>query len=190
MSELISFREFARRIKVGEKTIRDAVSLGKISKGVVEENGKKKIDYHEALKEVEAFNLGARSRYGKEIPATSKPNVPGSQNLNTDSETEYLDGLTNESTMAAAQKVEKIAKARLAQLELAERQGLLVRKDEMYRELFSYGTEVRSNILSIPDRITDTLISISNDRNAFNNLLIDSLTEALETFATQERNNA
>ena len=188
MSELISFREFARRIEVGEKTIRDAVNLGKISKGIVEENGKKKIDYLEALKEVEAYNLGAKSRYGKEN--VQLPKSSSGQKKYQSGDTDSLGELGNESTMAMAQKHEKIFKAKLAQLEFEQRQGILAPKEEIYTELFAYGNEIRNNILSIPDRITDTLISLANDRNAFNNFLIDNLTEALETFATKERSNA
>jgi len=189
MSELISFREFARRIEVGEKTIRDAVNLGKISKGVVESNGKKKIDYLEALKEVEAYNLGAKSRYGKEN--IQQPSIHVKQNTQKASnrtDSDFTVDLNNDSSMAQAQKYEKIFKAKLAQLEFEQKQGILAPKEELYTELFAYGTEVRNNILSIPDRITDTLISLANDRNAFNNFLIDNLTEALETFATKERN--
>ena len=60
-SDIISLREFARRLTIGEKTIRDGVRTGKISKGVIIENGKPKIDYKIALKEALSIGLGRKS---------------------------------------------------------------------------------------------------------------------------------
>ena len=58
--ETISILEFSRRIAIGEKAIRDAIRLSKISKGVVTDPGKKpKIIYEVALKEVES--MGGKS---------------------------------------------------------------------------------------------------------------------------------
>ena len=184
MSELISFRECARRLKVGEKTIRDAVGLNKITT-VLDENGNKKINFKTAKKQAEEFNIGAKAQYGKEpdqLPKQTKKEKP-KENNPVSSENIELNDL---STMATAQKAEKIAKAKLAQLELEERIGNLINKDECYRELFQYGTEMRNSFLSIPDRITDNLISLAHDRNAFHTMLVDSLTEVLSQLSQFE----
>lgn len=69
-TDLISQREFARRLNVGEKTIRDGVRLGKIVEGITKINGALKINYPIAYDEALRFNLGHNSRVNKILSGT------------------------------------------------------------------------------------------------------------------------
>ena len=181
--ETISILEFSRRIAIGEKAIRDAIRLGKISKGVVTDPGKKpKIIYEVALKEVESMGIGYRSKFGKE-EATNEPQKTTPKE--SEAEPDSIAGLTPESSLAEALRTEKIFKAKLACLEVEEKAGTLVKKEDVYKQLFSFAGEIKAAIQSIPERITDELISLSDDRNAFHKLLSKSLTDALETLSRQ-----
>jgi hypothetical protein len=71
-TDLISLREFARRLNVGEKTIRDGVRLGKISKGVTLELNKPKIIFSIARAEAIKANIGHNSRMNKILSATNR----------------------------------------------------------------------------------------------------------------------
>ena len=169
--EIISLREFSRRLEVSEKTIRDGIRLGKIKKGVTEVKGKSQIIYDIAKKECEEIGLGYRAklRRGEDIPPPKKEKVP---------EPDGIAGLDGTTSLAQAQRAEKIFKAQLASLEVEEKAGILVRRDEVYRELFEFGQEIKSGLQSIPDRITDELMAIS-DRDAFHSLLSKSIEDEL-----------
>jgi len=174
----ISLREFARQIGVGEKTVRDGIRLGKISKGVIHDGKRPKILYSEAIKEVEAFNLGYRAKLvrGEVQPDTA----PGQQPPEVEAGITSLGPTTS---LAQAQRAEKIYKAMLAGLDVQERKGILVKKADVYTELFSFGNEVKTALLLIPDRITDELIALSADRHSFYKLFYESIEAALETLS-------
>ena len=59
-------REFAKRIGVNEKSVRDSIKLGRITKGVkYDEKGKPRIDYLIAYNESVANSVGKNSRMSK-----------------------------------------------------------------------------------------------------------------------------
>lgn len=188
-NEIISLREFARRMGIGEKTIRDGIAYGKITKGVTtDEKGKPKIIYEIALQECEAIGLGYRSRLRNDttpVIEQPKPKPPQQPTAPPDEEEvkEAIAGLNGETSLATAQRAEKIFKAQLAYMEVEERSGNLLRKDEVYSQLFNFGNELKNGLLSIPDRITDDLISLADNRNSFHKLLTESLSAELERLA-------
>jgi|GEM_PF-2350041 len=175
--EVISIREFARRVNIGEKTIRDGIRLEKIVKGVKIENGKPKIIFSIAKKEFEKYGLGSKAIYcqsKKEQPVnelkTKKKDIEKTIIVEDSSDSlDNIAGLTGDSSMAQAQRAEKIFKAQLASLEVDEKAGTLVPRDLVRSQLFSAGQASRNVLQSLPDRETDTLISLSNDRNKFYN---------------------
>lgn len=167
--ELVTGREFSRRMKVSEKTIRDAIKVGKISDGVKMIDGKQKIVFEIAKREFLENNIGGQTKYrsGEETDAPLESND------------EPVAGLDGSATLAQATRAEKIFKAQKACLEVEELQGLLVRKEEVYRQLYQFGNIIKSSLQAIPDRITDELISLSSDRDAFYRLLSESIDEEL-----------
>ena len=175
--QLISLREFARRMAVTEKTIRDAILKSKIVEGVFYKNGKPKIRFEIAKKEFEVLGVGYRS-FLKNEDAT----FPQNEDEKKDEDEEDPDaiaGLTGASTLGQAQRAEKIFKAQLAYLELEKEKGTLVDKDQVFKSLFSFGNEIKAAFQALPDRITDDLISKSNDRNEFYNHLTSCIDEVL-----------
>lgn len=85
-------------------------------------------------------------------------------------------------TYEAAQLQEKIAKARIAELELQEKEGSLVSRDRINEQLFSAGKELRDALLAIPDRITD-LIMAEDNRTMVYNTIYDAIAGELQKLA-------
>lgn len=167
--EIISLREFARRLEVGEKTIRDGIKTGKISDGVVLVKGKSKISYHIALKEAQDNGLGHRSLISKGIdpvvsaPSSIKNKAKSSPAAGSDNEQESFDNDLDENTsFKDATRKEKVARARIACMEADAKAGTLVNKSEVYSQLFEFGSQIRSEFESMPGRISSKLAILTD----------------------------
>ena len=55
----------------------------------------------------------------------------------------------------------------------------------MYASLYDYGVKIKTRLLAIPDRITDELISVADNRNEFYKLLSTAITDALEILSKE-----
>ncbi len=86
-------------------------------------------------------------------------------------------------TYEDAQLQEKIAKARLAELELAEKEGSLVAKATIDAELFAAAQEIRNALLVIPDRIVDQVIAEAANRNKAHSVIYNAIADELEKLA-------
>ena len=173
MSEaLISQREFARRLGVSEKTVRDGIKTGKISKGVIIENGKPKINFEIAFQESQTIGLGFKVL--KQTESKKSPDVRSkveSKNL--------LDDL-GVLSLSDALRLKENHNAKLKELELKKMEGSLLNKDEVFTQLFDFHQELRNALLAIPDRITDTLIAYSEDRNKVHQLINEAIASELD----------
>ena len=178
----------SRRLKVNVKIIQRAVESEKIKDGYIIENNKKLIIYEIALKECEHYNIGEKKKLSnipivetqkeqKEYTHKDKPKI----NI-----INGVGGLTKESTYADAMRLEKIFKAQIACLDSEEKNKVLVNRDEVYSTLFDFGNQVKSKMLNIADRITDDLIALSNDRDAFYSLLSKSIEYELQILSEIE----
>ena len=85
-------------------------------------------------------------------------------------------------TYEDAQLQEKIAKARIAELELQEKEGALVSRERINAQLFAAGKELRDTLLAIPDRITDVVMAEDN-RAIIHNTIYDAIADALQKLA-------
>lgn len=162
--ETISRRELARRLGVDEKAIRLAILDGKIKNGVSEDG---KIIADIAMQEAKENLIGYshNTQYKR---------------MNEKLQHQDVGTASSATTYSEARTREKIAKSNLATLEYQERKGILVNKKEVYSQLYDYGIEIKTKLLAIPDRITDELISLADDRNAFYTLLSQTITHELE----------
>jgi hypothetical protein len=174
-NELLSIRGFAKKVNLSESMIRKSIQLGKITLSQV--GSSKGIIYEIGLKEIKEFAIGA-SKF------IDVPNIP---DLKSIKERKTNKSLVPEELPGGviplfvdSKKRSEYFKSELSRLALEARKGELVKKEDVYLELFEFGTALKNNILSIPDRITDQLISLSNNRNAFHNLLTDELLQSLE----------
>ena len=63
-------------------------------------------------------------------------------------------------------KREAVLRVRIKQLEIDEKTGDVVRKEDVFAALFTAGAEVRGRIEAIPDRIIDTVLAAANRTDA------------------------
>jgi hypothetical protein len=171
MEETISLREFARRLEVGEKTIRDGIKNGKLSKGVAYDGDKPKIIYSIALQEAAECGLGSKVLTKSTNPSTPPPPLTS----------EDINGLIS---LKDALRAKENYIAKIKELEFKEKEGSLVKKDEVYSQLFDFHKNIRDSLLAIPDRIVDTLLSYGNDRNKAYELLYESIAGELDKLKT------
>lgn len=173
MSDLISQREFAKRIGVDERKIRYFIGKGKLSKCVkYDEKGKPQISYAIGIEEAESVGLiKVKSTKPVKEKKLSKPESKNEPAL------EFADGELLTYNQAIQKKENYIAK--LKELEFKKLEGELVNADLVYTTLLDFATIKRNNLLAIPDRITDELMSIA-DRNSFHKMLYDSIADELE----------
>lgn len=82
-------------------------------------------------------------------------------------------------TLAEAERREKIAKAKLAEMKADEQAGTLVNAEQVERDSFEIGRKVRDGILAVPIRIAHELAA-EHDPHKVEVLLQRELTQALE----------
>ncbi|NVN96961.1 hypothetical protein HXX01_01880 [Candidatus Nomurabacteria bacterium] len=173
--EVISIREFARRLGFGEKTIRDAIRLKKISKGLTHIKGKPKILYEVAKKEVDAFMVGSKSTQPNKATKQPKKTTPGL-------------GEVGFITYAEALRQGAIWKARLAELDVLEREKVLVKKEEVYSQLAEHGTMIRIEFESMPFKVGPKLAACGGDLTKITDILSKEIYNSLLKISTQRGN--
>jgi len=83
-------------------------------------------------------------------------------------------------TLSEAQRLEKIAKAEIARIELLRLKGSLVQKDVVYKQLFEAGAQLRDSIMSVPDRIAADIVSANGETSKIRKILTEALASSLE----------
>lgn len=87
--------------------------------------------------------------------------------------------LSGSSSYGDAKRVREIIQAQLSALDLKERKAELVQKEEVYKQLYVFGQQLRVSILAIPDRVIDNILA-SKSRAAAHNILSEAIHESLE----------
>ena len=89
--------------------------------------------------------------------------------------------LSDEDNMSykEATRKEMVAKAKLKELELKEKEGSLVKKEVVYDQLFAFGQEMRNAFLTIPDRTVDSIIASAN-RTQTHSLIYEAIATELK----------
>lgn len=192
MSELISIRKYAMRKNCSDPAVLKAIKTGKIVKGcVIDEHGKKKINPEIAdaewasnsdplrAKMGDRFDLSAAIPKGFErVPKQAikakpepkpKPVVPSYPAVKS----------LQDETLASARKAQEVYKAKIAEVDYKKRIGELVVKADVYKALFAFGQELRTQFQAIPDRVVDNMLAASN-RNEAHNILYEAITVVLE----------
>ena len=172
--KLISCAEFARRLGCDESTVRRYIQAGKIYGPAVayKASGKvaglqfesAKAQYLEAREVTEfrfAMSSGAptgagsanhRSRREARQPrpeADSPPLPPGPLTM----------AQLNAASLAQVRKRLLQLRIRMAEIKVGQLTGKLLSREDVYRELYERGNEVRNRFEMIPDRITDRLLA-------------------------------
>ena len=191
--ERISQREYARRLGISNELVSRAVKCGQIKKGWDKEAAKiivehanvewgamyLKTDVNKILKQPIGEDDAPEASHGAGEHAFEHAEVETS---NTDN-LRLHDG----TSFAEAKRIREIVEAQLASLELKEKKGDLVRKENVYKELFSFGQQLRVALLAIPDRNIDLILSASNRAEA-HQLLTGEIHGVLEEITKTEFN--
>lgn len=117
-------------------------------------------------------------------PTQKEKTAPKTKTSSTPKETppSPSDTGSEKMTLAEAQRLEREAKAKIALLELQEKEGSLVSRDRINEQLFAAGKELRDALLAIPDRITD-LIMAEDNRTMVHNTIYDAIAAELQKLA-------
>jgi hypothetical protein len=75
--------------------------------------------------------------------------------------------------------------AKLAAMDVEERVGTMVKKSEVTSVLFAFGQQVRTNILSIPDRVIDNILAAKSRAQA-HSILYSALQGSLEDLTSEK----
>lgn len=175
--ERISQREYAKRLGISNEAVSKAIREGKIDRGWDKQEGKIIVEY--ANREWGALHLKTNvSRLLQQEPGEDW------QQGGADAKRPGLT-LTNESSFADAKRVREIIHAQLAALDLKERKEELVKKEEVYKQLYAFGQQVRIAVMTTADRSIDTILAAKNRTEAYNILSV-CLQEALEGLTNVE----
>lgn len=173
--ELISQREFSRRIGVSEGSVRKAIEALYIVNGrVTRDNGTPAIDYETALAEWNASPAGLKSadktpQIRIKTPVAGKNSAESGQK---EADTQVKNPVFNPELMAEKQnmmarrsKSMEISTARAA-LALQKEQQKVVDKDKSYAAFFEFGKGLRENLLTLPTRLTALMRAAATDHEA------------------------
>lgn len=171
--ERISQREYARRLGISNEAVRKAIEAGKIVKGWDKKEGKIILDI--ANKEWGALHFKNNIN---EIVSEIGGNKSEGNNLS----------LNGDSSFAEARRVKEIIQAQLVALDLKERKGELVKKDQVYKELYAFGQQMRTSLQAIPDRVIDNVLA-AKSRSEAHTLVTEAIHEVLESLTTGKEFN-
>lgn len=180
-SARISQREYAHLLGISNEAVSKAIREGKIDKGW--DKVEKKIIVDQANIEWGALHM--KTNVFKLLQ--QQPGEESQQADYWESAIGKKNGLTltNESSFAEAKRVREIIQAQLAALNLKERKEELVRKDEVYKQLYAFGQQIRIAIMATPDRGIDAILA-SKSRAEAHNIMSASLIEVLEGLTNVE----
>jgi phage terminase Nu1 subunit (DNA packaging protein) len=206
--EEISIREFGRRVGESDTMIRNHIAAGKIGADAVgknPKNGRPFIFYELAYKYYAAIKgldptppvHDNKQQTTTQIVETIEESCQEGEKKMTKIKGDQVqdkgykkppvpvlnpDAINISSQYAHADLREKKAKAELAELKLAEQRGSLVNKAVVKKVLYEFGSALRNQILSVPDRVIDVIYSAS-DRAEAHRILTVELNEALSRLA-------
>lgn len=184
-------REYATYLGISNEAVSRAVKDGRIKKGwdkkaarIIVEHANKEFGFLHKEIEPETQEQTTKSN-GQEANEESEDNVTTLGKRTTFIEARRVREV-NEANIAAK-------KDRLAELELKQKTGELVRKEDVYKVLFAFGQQMRIALLAIPDRNIDEILAAKTRADAHNALttaihgvLTDLTTEKEFEFKTRQ----
>lgn len=178
--EIVSIREFGRRVGVSDAAIRKAIGNGRISPKCIrtnEKNGRPEMFYEMALKDwqqaggglVKEIDQSAGKKKPDAPPPPADPNAP-----------------VGAMTMQEANRRKAVYEQQMKALDLAERQKILVNRDLVFEELFNFGVEIKSAIEAMPDKYLDLILAAPSRAEAAA-IWIKANNETLEILSRQSQ---
>jgi hypothetical protein len=171
----VSIREYARSKGVSDTAVRKAIKSGKIKGGYDEQS--KKIITEIADREwgdtiIQPSQTGSQTSPAKE----EKSKEPGEGEPVINGDSIFID---KDETYAEALRKDLIIKANLNALKLRMKEGEVVEKSKVYKELFAFGKQIRLRFQSIPDRIIDDVLAAPG-RNEAHMIVFNAISDVLE----------
>lgn len=163
MSEPLSLARYAKHRGVVTAAVHKAIVEGRLSKSVKRKGQGYQIDVELADQE-----WAANTDTGSGYPAHAK-NAPSAAQPSDDEAITY----------AEARAQHERFKARLAQLELEEREGKLVEAEVVKQQAFRVARMVRDSLLNLPDRVAGELAAETNQFKVHQRLTLE-IRRALE----------
>ena len=156
--------EFAKELNLTQRTIQDAIKVGRIPA--------EKVDGKWVVTDPEA----AKSEYMKHtsiVAARKKAKQRAADEPVVKTDSGELIGI------GEAERREKVAKAKLAEIKVDEAKGKLVDAKKVQAEAFNLARKVRDAILNVPGRISHEL-AVTTDPHSVEVLLKKELIQSLE----------
>lgn len=183
--EIVTLREFARRIGVSLTAIQKGVKSGRIEAITDPDTGKiTGIDYAS-----QAPAWTANSKHPQKVPhniAGGRPRhdgqptaAPATKTIAARAEPASPEGEKPGMSLADIQRARELVKLQIDNEKLKEVRGLSVSTADVEKQGRSLAAIVISGMYTIPDRISDELAGMT-DANAIQNLLLQEIDRAVE----------
>lgn len=176
---LVTFSELATIKGCTKAAVTHAVKSGRISAAVVEKDGRRWLDRDAAL---ELWNRNTRPTHNAKI---SQPDViEAPPPADAEGLRQWVQQLPDEDIPALhdSRARREHFQAELAAMQVAQQRGELVSAEDVRREAFKRGREVRDNMLLIPARLAAELAGCNDPRTVYLRLEQEIIT-ALRTLA-------
>lgn len=155
--EKVSIKQFGMMVGVSDAAVHKAIKTGKIVKGYIPRKG-----------DVGPFIIPqiASEEYGRKIISDGHADIRkerGNKGLTVAPDSEQSpDDVSKIGGMSPERKAklkQLIYKSQIAELQAKQMAGELVRKEDVYRDLFAKGQALKEELLAVPDRVTDDVLA-------------------------------
>lgn len=182
----MSIRQFAKEIGVNEKSVRKAISEGKIKKGF-DHNSKKIIrsiamkEYGELKKIIRPQAGISKAKVAEKLEKRSADEKKEVKSALSDPNPEMLEfeDLSYEELIKQINihpnlpynetlRLREILGIAMDRIKLEELRGSLVRKSDVDKSLYAFGDQLKKNLFNIPTRVIDDIRSAPNKVEAIN----------------------
>jgi DNA-binding transcriptional MocR family regulator len=170
---LIRKSEFAKIKGVSGAAVSQAIKSGRIRGAVVTQNGKEFLDHDLALE------LWERNTLQQPPPTNASKEPPTDKQLR-----EFIDGLPEDQIpdLNESRARREHYQAEKAKLEALQGRGELVPAEDVKREAFAMGRQIRDAMQGIPDRVA-SLLAASSDVREVHRMLTEEIRVALRGLA-------
>jgi hypothetical protein len=156
-----------------ESTVRKAIREGRILESSLERNvnGRLKGINHKK----------AKIDWARNYSIGSNASSPVADSLQSETITEARLSSTRSEVIkevTESKKLQEHYKAELARIEFEEKEKHLVSRDEVRKDLYKFGLELRIAIQGVPDLVADD-VSLEENRNKCHKIILEGMNEAL-----------
>jgi hypothetical protein len=188
-TELISIREFGRRVELSDTMIKNYINAGKIGPDAIhknKKNGRPELDFIVALQYWAIYNEIHELQYIidnpdvlKLIEIDSKPAEATTQKEKPAKAKKEKKEISSEQlSILESDKRLSSAKAQLAEVNLEKALGNLVSINDVKKALYNFGAQIRIALEAIPDRSIDNIFA-AKDRSEAHFILTNEIKRAL-----------